>query len=85
MKKRAIHIHCPACSWQPGPGSVWYCTCSHAWNTFDTGGVCPSCGHAWEKTQCLSCSQWALHREWYHELISEEAEQEAGIRRPRTG
>lgn len=63
-------IRCPKCQWQPAAHSRWGCTCGHTWNTFDTGGQCPSCGKQWENTQCLSlpCNQWSLHVDWYEEL-----------------
>jgi hypothetical protein len=43
------------------------CLCQHAWNTFETRGVCPSCGRKWAKTQCLRCHEWSLHEDWYEE------------------
>ncbi len=61
-------IRCPQCAWRPKPESRWSCTpsCGTEWNTFWTGGVCPGCGHAWEKTQCLACQEISPHRKWYH-------------------
>jgi predicted amidophosphoribosyltransferase len=41
------------------------CECGHVWNTFDTHGVCPGCGHAWTATQCPHCQQWSRHDDWY--------------------
>ncbi len=58
-------IRCPKCAWEPERESLWMCTCLHTWNTFDTGGRCPACGHQWISTCCLRCHQWSLHREWY--------------------
>jgi hypothetical protein len=69
-------IRCPKCTWQPAPASMWYCAdCAHpehffdgcgaAWNTFETAGLCPGCGHLWLWTSCLVCGQWSLHAEWY--------------------
>src|SRR5579863_5101983 len=60
-------IRCPLCGWSPGKEDLWSCACGHEWNTFDTGGVCPVCLHQWTSTQCLSCSRWSLHSEWYAE------------------
>lgn len=36
-------IRCPLCGWYPRKEDLWGCSCGHAWNTFDTGGVCPAC------------------------------------------
>lgn len=58
-------IRCPHCEWSPTPADIWTCACGHAWNTFDTGGVCPGCLHQWLKTQCLSCQSWSAHSDWY--------------------
>ncbi|MBS1812644.1 MAG: hypothetical protein JST84_31040 [Acidobacteria bacterium] len=71
-----IRIRCPLCLWQPNAGSRWYCGsvgnpeyffsgCGTGWNTFDTQGLCPGCGHQWRWTACLSCWQWSLHEDWY--------------------
>jgi hypothetical protein len=32
----------PLCGWSPRKEDLWFCTCGHEWNTFDTGGVCPA-------------------------------------------
>jgi hypothetical protein len=69
-------IRCPLCRWQPDAGSFWFCNdnayperffggCGTAWNTFDTRGLCPGCGHQWRWTGCLSCHGWSLHEDWY--------------------
>jgi hypothetical protein len=69
-------IRCPMCRWQPDAGSYWVCgDCAHPeyffggcgmeWNTFDTRGLCPGCGHQWRWTACLSCRVWSLHEDWY--------------------
>ncbi|HNR33237.1 MAG TPA: hypothetical protein PKI11_20270 [Candidatus Hydrogenedentes bacterium] len=75
-KKRGGRIRCPECDWRPRASSRWFCAacpapegffgvCDTEWNTFDTHGVCPGCGHAWRWTVCLHCSKWSLHEDWY--------------------
>ncbi|MEJ7863383.1 MAG: hypothetical protein WKF90_17265 [Pyrinomonadaceae bacterium] len=69
-------IRCPLCEWQPKSSTRWTCgSCGHPeyfydacgteWNTFATGGKCPSCTHQWKWTMCLRCFGWALHADWY--------------------
>ena len=65
---REPEIYCPRCKWRPTAESRWSCvpSCGASWNTFWTGGVCPSCNYRWMKTQCLSCHEVSLHKDWYH-------------------
>ena len=74
--ERTRRIRCPHCLWVPDASALWYCYecpypeyffggCGTGWNTFDTGGVCPGCGHKWRWTACLYCGQWAEHQDWY--------------------
>ncbi|MDQ3634556.1 MAG: hypothetical protein M3405_08620 [Acidobacteriota bacterium] len=69
-------IRCPHCKWQPKASNTWFCSdcdfpeyfyggCETAWNTFSTHGKCPGCKYQWRWTSCLSCSEWALHADWY--------------------
>lgn len=58
-------IRCPLCNWTPRAHDLWACACGYQWNTFDTGGVCPTCLHQWESTQCLKCKGWSAHSNWY--------------------
>lgn len=58
-------IKCPKCEWEPKEADLWYCTCGHVWNTFDTGGCCPKCQKRWEDTQCLKCHKFSPHLDWY--------------------
>ena len=57
-------IRCPQCGWSPRKEDLWSCSCGHAWNTFDTGGVCPACLRQWTSTQC-PCDRWSPHSDWY--------------------
>lgn len=72
----AAKIRCPHCEWRPTYSSKWTCWdcdhpeyfyggCGSRWNTFETEGLCPMCGHLWKWTACLRCGEWALHRDWY--------------------
>ncbi len=61
-------IACPKCDWEPEIYDVWQCSCGYIWNTFITGGRCPSCGIIWKDTQCLSCRKWSPHIDWYRDL-----------------
>jgi hypothetical protein len=65
-----MYIACPKCDWRPDAGDRWSCSCGHLWNTFQTRGVCPTCGKVWKKTQCNAwqgCGQWSDHDDWYHD------------------
>ncbi len=65
LRRGRRRIRCPQCGWEPGRHDRWTCTCLFVWNTFDTGGVCPDCGHRWTETQCLRCQAWSRHMDWY--------------------
>jgi hypothetical protein len=58
-------IRCPKCRWMPRAHDRWMCHCRHTWNTFDTRGKCPGCGHQWTQTKCLACREWSEHEDWY--------------------
>jgi hypothetical protein len=68
VRDRHVRIRCPLCEWQPAKSDTWSCNpdgCGQIWNTFETGGVCPSCQRQWERTACLRCGRWSLHDLWY--------------------
>jgi len=73
IRGRFSGIRCPACRWQPVKGDIWCCDpgCRHVWNTFETRGLCPSCGKQWHSTVCLKCARWSPHDEWYEESSEE--------------
>jgi hypothetical protein len=69
-------IRCPLCDWRPTAASRWTCAdadapeyfynaCYTSWNTFETRGRCPGCGHQWIWTSCLFCHGWSRHEDWY--------------------
>lgn len=75
-REGALRIRCPLCFWQPSASSRWTChsqgtpeppfnDCGTVWNTFDTRGKCPGCGHQWLWTTCLQCRVASRHEEWY--------------------
>ena len=75
-REGTLRIRCPVCLWQPSPSSRWTCACHNTpeppfnscgavWNTFETRGRCPGCGHQWIWTTCLSCAVASRHEEWY--------------------
>ena len=75
-EKKPPRIRCPECKWKPSATSRWCCGdcaypevffggCGAEWNTFETAGQCPGCGHQWRWTACLSCFTWSLHEDWY--------------------
>ncbi|HZI17046.1 MAG TPA: hypothetical protein VEY09_00480 [Pyrinomonadaceae bacterium] len=70
-------IRCPLCRWRPRASDRWVCYgggtppehfsggCLAEWNTFETRGLCPGCGHQWRWTACLACEGWSPHEDWY--------------------
>lgn len=82
--ERKVQIYCPKCGWEPRQEDCWSCGmgCGCVWNTFDTGGVCPACGKAWEQTQCLACHGWSPHRAWYHDSGGDRIRKEAREEEP---
>lgn len=69
-------IKCPKCEWEPDGRSYWLCDeCNTSWNTFDTYGKCPSCGHVHRDTQCPPCRVISPHVEWYVDLDNMDLEE----------
>ena len=74
-----IRIRCPKCNWEPDGDAHWSCSCGTTWDTFSTGGRCPSCGKVWDDTQCIvtagGCPEWSKHLDWYENLekVADEA------------
>jgi hypothetical protein len=56
---------CPSCNTSPPVGSYWRCTnCGQAFDTFETGAVCPSCRTQFPSTRCLDCGHSHPMSEW---------------------
>jgi hypothetical protein len=68
----SIRIRCPKYEWEPDGKPYWRCSCGTRWDTFSTGGRCPTCQKVWEDTQCPNgpggCRQWSPHLNWYEHL-----------------
>ena len=58
-------VACPRCRYSPASTDCWQCNCGHAWNTFDTRGLCPGCRYQWKETACPVCGEMSPHTEWY--------------------
>jgi hypothetical protein len=65
LEAQGAVFRCPKCRYVPGAGARWVCICGHYWNTFSTGGICPTCQRAWKETACPSCRGWSEHGRWY--------------------
>lgn len=47
---------CPACGVSPPIGPLWGCgRCGFAFDVFDAGGQCPTCGSRFDVVRCASC------------------------------
>jgi Zn-dependent protease len=56
---------CPSCHTAPPLGPFWTCNqCSARFDTFETGGICPSCAARFANTMCLDCRHQAPIAQW---------------------
>jgi len=56
---------CPRCKSKPPLGAFWKCAnCHQAFDTFQTGAVCPTCSARFEVTRCLDCGGAHPMEEW---------------------
>jgi predicted RNA-binding Zn-ribbon protein involved in translation (DUF1610 family) len=56
---------CPECGWVPFALNAWKCKeCGFVWDTFQTGGICPRCGHGHDDTACLRCRRISSNARW---------------------
>ena len=66
-------IRCPNCLYPPPKGSYWRCDekekqgCGFAFDTFQTGAICPRCGRKFSYTQCPICGNWAPYSKWFNQ------------------
>jgi hypothetical protein len=59
------HLRCPFCGWIPFALPAWKCKeCRFVWDTFETGGVCPSCGHHHAEIACVRCRRISDRDRW---------------------
>jgi Zn-dependent protease len=58
-------FQCPSCNTAPPVGEYWKCSnCGQAFDTFQTGAVCPSCRTQFPATRCLDCGHLHPMHEW---------------------
>jgi len=56
---------CPACKAAPPIGDVWGCgRCGNRFDTFQSKGICPSCGAQFPTTLCMECGVAHPMSEW---------------------
>ena len=56
---------CPSCNTAPPIGEYWKCSnCGQAFDTFQTGAVCPNCRTQFPATRCLDCGHLHPMHEW---------------------
>ena len=62
---RRHEYRCPVCGWVPFVIRAWKCKqCGQVWDSFETAGACPRCGHEHEETACLRCKRISPNRDW---------------------
>lgn len=62
---RRQEFACPSCKSSPPRGDFWKCgNCGHAFDTFQTGAVCPRCGSRFESTGCIDCGTKSSMHAW---------------------
>ena len=56
---------CPTCRTAPPVGTYWTCgKCGQAFDTFQSGAVCPYCSTRYDITKCLDCGRAHPISEW---------------------
>ncbi len=57
--------HCPSCESAPPIGTHWLCgECQTAFDTFETGAVCPGCHARFAETRCADCGRSHPIADW---------------------
>src|SRR5438270_1361238 len=58
-------FQCPSCKTAPPIGEYWKCSnCGQAFDTFQTGAVCPNCRTQFPFTRCLDCGHLHAMNQW---------------------
>jgi DNA-directed RNA polymerase subunit RPC12/RpoP len=58
-------FQCPSCNTAPPVGEYWKCSnCGQAFDTFQTGAVCPNCRTQFPSTRCLDCGHLHPMNQW---------------------
>ena len=58
-------FQCPSCNTAPPVGEYWKCSnCGQAFDTFQTGAVCPNCRTQFPSTRCLDCGHLHAMNQW---------------------
>ncbi len=69
---RRFGFACPACKTSPPVGDYWKCgKCGQAFDSFQTGAVCPHCATRYAVTKCLDCGAMHPMNEWSGNAIHE--------------
>ena len=69
---RRFGFACPECKASPPIGDYWKCgKCGQAFDSFQTGAVCPHCATHYAGTKCLDCVATHPMSEWSGNAIHE--------------
>jgi Zn-dependent protease len=64
-RPRRSGFSCPSCRQAPPLGALWACgRCKAPFDTFETGGRCPSCGALFDEALCADCGRSIPIGEW---------------------
>ncbi len=68
---RRHEFACPTCKAAPPVGQFWKCNaCTSAFDTFASGGQCPTCGTKFPLTMCLDCRAKHPMSDWAQSVYS---------------